>query len=175
MSKQDSQLSEADGVKVAAPEKQYTKDLKKIFKVLPDHALERGHDLIEKAFYYAYAAHRGRKRYSKEPYFVHCLEVAKILAELHLDPLAIAGGFLHDVVEDTNIPLPEIEKEFGKDVALLVDGVTKISSMRYESFEVRQAANFRKMLLSMSQDIRVILIKFADRLHNMRTIEYLPE
>ncbi len=162
------------GVKVASPESEYLEDLEKIFEMLPDPVLERGKDLIEKSFYYAYEAHRGRKRYSKEPYFVHCLEVAKILAEHQLDHYVICAGFLHDVVEDTNIPLSDLEGEFGPQIALLVDGVTKISGLRFESLEVRQAANFRKMLLTMSKDIRVILIKFADRLHNMRTIEYLP-
>jgi GTP pyrophosphokinase len=164
----------AQEIKVAPPEAEYLNDLKKILGMLPETATRADKKLVEKAFYYAYEAHRGRKRYSKEPYFVHCIEVAKILAELHLDAHTITGGFLHDVVEDTNIPLSEIDKEFGSNIALLVDGVTKISGLQVESFEVRQAANFRKMLLSMSKDIRVILIKFADRLHNMRTIEYLP-
>ncbi len=164
----------AQETKVAPPEVEYLDDLKQILGMLPQTTSEEDRKLVEKAFYYAYEAHRGRKRYSKEPYFVHCIEVAKILGELHLDAHTITGGFLHDVVEDTNIPLTEIEKEFGANIALLVDGVTKISGLRVESFEVRQAANFRKMLLSMSKDIRVILIKFADRLHNMRTIEYLP-
>jgi len=161
-------------LKVATPEADYLQDLSQILEILPEHVKERGRELIEKSFYYAYEAHRGRKMYSKEPYFVHCVEVAKILAEHKLDHYVICAGFLHDVVEDTNIPLSEIKKEFGAEIALLVDGVTKISGLPFESFEVRQAANFRKMLLIMSKDIRVILIKFADRLHNMRTIEYLP-
>lgn len=155
-------------------EKEYIEDLNEIFGKISPHLNEEGQALIEKAFRFAYEAHRGRKRYSKEPYFVHCVEVAKILADLKLDALAISGGLLHDVVEDTEIPLSEIEREFGPEPALLVDGVTKISELPFESLEVQQAVNFRKMLLSMSKDIRVILIKFADRLHNMRTIEYLP-
>jgi len=155
-------------------EREYIEDLNEILAKISPHLSETGRSQIEKAFRYAYEAHLGRKRYSKEPYFVHCIEVAKILADLRLDALAITGGLLHDVVEDTNIPLSDLEREFGADVALLVDGVTKISELRFESLEDRQAANFRKMLLSMSRDIRVILIKFADRLHNMRTIEYLP-
>jgi GTP diphosphokinase / guanosine-3',5'-bis(diphosphate) 3'-diphosphatase len=149
-------------------------ELQKIFKQLPRSLKDSDRALIEKSFYFAFEAHKGRKRYSKEPYFIHCLEVAKILADLQLDALAIAGGFLHDVVEDTNIPLADLQREFGNEIANMVDGVTKISGLHFESFEVRQAANFRKMLLSMSKDIRVILIKFADRLHNMRTIEHLP-
>jgi GTP pyrophosphokinase len=155
-------------------EREYIEDLNEILAKISPHLTEAGRVLIQKAFRYAYEAHLGRKRYSKEPYFVHCVEVAKILADLKMDALAIAGGLLHDVVEDTNIPIEEIEREFGRDVAVMVDGVTKISELRFESLEERQAANFRKMLLSMSKDIRVIVIKFADRLHNMRTIEFLP-
>ncbi|MBU0517456.1 bifunctional (p)ppGpp synthetase/guanosine-3',5'-bis(diphosphate) 3'-pyrophosphohydrolase [bacterium] len=163
-----------NNVKAAQPEDTYSDDLRVILEMMPSSTSKEDLDLIEKAFYYAYEAHRGRQRYSKEHYIVHCIEVAKILAELHLDPMAIAGGLLHDVVEDTNIPLSEITKEFGEPIGLLVDGVTKISSLHVNSYEERQAATFRKMLLSMSKDIRVILIKFADRIHNMRTIEYLP-
>lgn len=161
-------------MQVTAVEKEYIEDLNEIFAKISPHLSDAGRELIERAFRYAYEAHKGRKRYSKEPYFVHCVEVAKILADLKLDALAIAGGLLHDVVEDTEIPLEEVEREFGRELALLVDGVTKISELRFESIEERQAANFRKMLISMSRDIRVILIKFADRLHNMRTLEYLP-
>jgi len=159
-------------------EKEYLEDLNEIFAKAAPHLSDAGRALIEKAFRYAYNAHKGRKRYSREAYFVHCVEVAKILADLKLDSLAIASGLLHDVVEDTDVPLGEIEQEFGQTVALIVDGVTKISKISGLSFDTReeaQAANFRKMLLSMSKDIRVILIKFADRLHNMRTIEYLPK
>lgn len=174
MTAQEVQTKSEKPTKIAQPEAAYLKDLEQLFSKLPTYLKKEERELIEKAFYFAYEAHRGRKRYSKEPYFVHCIEVAKILADLHLDTAAIIGGLLHDVVEDTNIPLAEIEKEFGKDIATLVDGVTKISGLQFESFEVRQAANIRKMLLSMSKDLRVILIKFADRLHNMRTIEHLP-
>jgi GTP pyrophosphokinase len=119
-------------------------------------------------------AHKDQLRKSGEPYFVHCLEVARILTELKMDSATITGGLLHDVVEDTGITIEEVEERFGTDVALLVNGVTKISELRFDSLEQRQAENFRKMILSMVRDIRVILIKFADRLHNMRTIEYLP-
>jgi len=158
-------------------EREYLEDLNEIIGKTSLHVGEAGRNLIEKAFRYAYDAHKGRKRYSKEPYFTHCSEVAKILVDLRLDALTIAAGLLHDVVEDEQVPLSEIETEFGQTVALLVDGVTKISNISGLSFDTKeeaQAANFRKMLLSMSKDIRVILIKFADRLHNMRTIEYLP-
>ncbi len=132
-------------------------------------------DLLHRAFYFAFEAHKDQLRKSGVPYFEHCLEVAKILAELRMDYLTIAGGLLHDVVEDTGVSLEEVEQEFGKEVAAMVDGVTKISELRFDSLEERQAENFRKMILSMVRDIRVILIKFADRLHNMRTIDHLPE
>ncbi|MFQ5824287.1 MAG: RelA/SpoT family protein [bacterium] len=130
--------------------------------------------MLHKAFDFSYEAHKDQLRNSGEPYFAHCLEVAKILAELKMDSTTIAGGLLHDVAEDTGVSIEEVEEIFGHDVALLVDGVTKISELRFDSLEERQAENFRKMILSMVKDIRVILIKFADRLHNMRTIEFLP-
>jgi len=131
--------------------------------------------LLRKAFEFSYSAHRNQLRKSGDPYFIHPLEVAKILINLKMDYETIAGGVLHDVAEDTEVSIEEVEKEFGSNVALLVDGVTKISEIKLMEFEERQAENFRKMLLSMVRDIRVILIKFADRLHNMRTLEYLQE
>ncbi len=132
-------------------------------------------ELLTEAFHYAQEAHKNQLRKSGAPYFEHCLEVAKILCDLRMDYFTIAGGLLHDVVEDTGVSFAEVEEKFGKEIAVLVDGVTKISELKFDSLEARQAENFRKMLLSMVRDIRVILIKFADRLHNMRTIEYLPE
>ena len=131
--------------------------------------------LLEKAFIFARDAHKDQLRKSGDPYFSHPLEVAKILTELKMDYVTVAGGFLHDVVEDTGISIDEVTEQFGPEVALLVDGVTKISELKFDSVEKRQAENFRKMILSMVKDIRVILIKFADRLHNMRTLNYLPE
>jgi guanosine-3',5'-bis(diphosphate) 3'-pyrophosphohydrolase len=131
-------------------------------------------ELIERAFNYARDAHKDQLRSSGEEYFVHSYEVAKILTSLHLDPSTIAAGLLHDVVEDTGITIDDLGEAFGDDIASLVDGMTKISELQFKNQEEKQAENFRKMLLSMSKDIRVILIKFADRLHNMRTIEYLP-
>lgn len=132
-------------------------------------------ELLTRAFHFSQEAHRNQLRKSGAPYFEHCIEVAKILCDLRLDYATIAGGMLHDVVEDTGVTIEEVEEKFGAEIAGLVDGVTKISELKFDSAEEQQAENFRKMLLSMVKDIRVILIKFADRLHNMRTIEFLPE
>src|SRR6476620_10151623 len=115
---------------------------------------------------------RGR---SAEPYLVHPLEVADMLAEMRLDVVAVAAGLLHDIVEDTPTTIEKIRELFGQDVAHVVEGVTKLSGLHFSSHEERQAESFRKMLLAMVDDIRVILVKLADRLHNMRTLHYLPE
>ncbi|HVF89890.1 MAG TPA: bifunctional (p)ppGpp synthetase/guanosine-3',5'-bis(diphosphate) 3'-pyrophosphohydrolase [Blastocatellia bacterium] len=131
-------------------------------------------DLLRRAYLFSAREHRGQIRKSGEPYLVHPLEVANILAELKLDPVCIATGLLHDIVEDTNISLQVIEEYFGPEVAHLVDGLTKISKLDHASHEERQALNMRKMLLAMVDDVRVVLVKLADRLHNMRTLEYLP-
>jgi len=131
--------------------------------------------LLRKAFEYSFNAHGDQLRISGKPYFEHPLEVVKILTGLKMDWETIAAGVLHDVVEDTKSSIEDIKREFGNNIAQLVDGVTKISELKLLGTEDQQAENFRKMLLSMVKDIRVILIKFADRLHNMRTIEFLPE
>jgi guanosine-3',5'-bis(diphosphate) 3'-pyrophosphohydrolase len=131
--------------------------------------------MLKKAFEFSYNAHSDQKRESGDLYFEHPLEVAKILTGLRMDYETIAGGILHDVAEDTELTIDSVAKEFGDNIAQLVDGVTKISELKLLEFEQQQAENFRKMLLSMVRDIRVILIKFADRLHNMRTLQYLPE
>ena len=133
--------------------------------------------LIEKAYRIAYDAHQGQVRKSGEPYIIHPLCVAIILADLEMDKETIVAGLLHDVVEDTVMTDEEIRKEFGDEVALLVDGVTKLGQLSYDADKVEvQAENLRKMLLAMAKDIRVILIKLADRLHNMRTLKYMtPE
>ncbi len=130
--------------------------------------------LIRRAYEFSDKAHAGQKRQSGEPFVEHCLEVAFVLAELHMDSTTIAAGLVHDVVEDTNFTLEDIRREFGDEVAELVDGVTKIGAVHFNSFEEQQVEYFRKMLLSMAKDIRVILIKLADRLHNMRTLGALP-
>ncbi|HLK34216.1 MAG TPA: bifunctional (p)ppGpp synthetase/guanosine-3',5'-bis(diphosphate) 3'-pyrophosphohydrolase [Terriglobales bacterium] len=130
--------------------------------------------IIRQAYNYSLLHHSGQQRASGEPYLVHPLEVACVLAEMKLDPIAIAAGLLHDSVEDTSVTIVDIRKEFGEQVAHIVEGVTKISKIDFASSEERQAENVRKMVLAMVDDIRVVLIKLADRLHNMRTLEHLP-
>ncbi|MFQ6007402.1 MAG: RelA/SpoT family protein [Candidatus Zixiibacteriota bacterium] len=130
--------------------------------------------LIRKAYEFSTAAHAGQKRHSGEPVTEHCVEVALILAAQHMDSTTIAAGLIHDVVEDTSVAPEVIRREFGDEIGDLVEGVTKLGSVRFSSREEQQVEYFRKMLLTMAKDIRVILIKLADRLHNMRTLEYLP-
>ncbi len=153
---------------------EHVREFNAIRQAVAQHSQDADLDLLDRAFRYSYKAHLGQRRISGEPYIIHSIAVAKILADLHLGDVSVAAGFLHDVVEDTDITIDALRVEFGDSVANLVDGVTKIPELKYESAEKKQAENFHKMLLSMSQDLRVILIKFADRLHNMRTIGYLP-
>jgi len=131
-------------------------------------------EIIQRAYEFSLQHHKGQTRASGEPYLVHPLEVALVLAEMKLDSTAIAAGLLHDAVEDTGVTNHEIEENFGAPVAHIVDGVTKIAKINLASREERQAENVRKMVLAMTDDIRVVLIKLADRLHNMRTLEHLP-
>ena len=131
-------------------------------------------DLIEKAYYFAEEAHRGQIRRSGEPYFFHPLGVAGILAHFQMDLPTIATGLLHDTVEDTAVTIEEIEREFGPTVKLLVDGVTKISQMNFRDTHQKQGENIRKMIVAMGKDVRVVLVKLADRLHNMRTLNHMP-
>jgi len=132
-------------------------------------------ELIEKAYVYSAKVHQGQIRLSGEPYLSHPLEAAYILAQLKMDVICIAAGLLHDVIEDTDTELSEIRDLFGEETANIVDGVTKIGKMHFVNREQRQAENVRKMILAMSSDIRVILVKLADRLHNMRTLGFQPE
>jgi GTP pyrophosphokinase len=130
--------------------------------------------LVEQAYAYAEQAHRGQMRLSGDPFLTHCVKVAQFLVELHLDTTTIAAGLLHDVIEDTPHTKAELAERFGEEVASLVEGVTQIGRVKYHSSEEHQAENMRKMLIAMAKDIRVILIKLADRLHNMQTLKYLP-
>jgi GTP pyrophosphokinase len=145
--------------------------LEKVRDYHPDADVE----LLRRAYVFSALEHKGQVRHSGEPYLVHPLEVATILADMKMDAVTIAAGLLHDVVEDTLTTTERIQQTFGPDVAHLVEGVTKISAITFSSSEERQAENFRKMLLAMVDDIRVILVKLADRLHNMRTLNFLPE
>lgn len=129
-------------------------------------------EIVNKAIDFAIKYHAHQKRASGEPYYYHVLEVAKIMAEMNLDTTSILTAILHDTIEDTELTYEDIEEHFGKDVAQLVDGVTKLTRLDFQEDEVIQAENFRKLLLAMSEDIRVLLVKLADRLHNMRTIDY---
>ena len=132
--------------------------------------------LIERAYALAERSHKGQLRKSGEKYITHPMAVAEILAEIELDATTVASAILHDVVEDTEITIPEVAKLFGDDVAMLVDGVTKLKKVFLLKPEDQQAETIRKMLLAMAKDVRVILIKLADRLHNMRTLKHmLPE
>src|SRR5512142_784904 len=145
--------------------------LEKVRDFSPDADVE----LLRRAYVFSAFEHKGQVRHSGEPYLVHPLEVADILADMRLDAVTIAAGLLHDVVEDTLTTPERIRELFGPEVAHIVEGVTKLSTIPFSSSEERQAENFRKMLLAMVDDIRVILVKLGDRLHNMRTLHYLPE
>ncbi len=145
--------------------------VEKVRNINPDADI----DLLRRAYVFSAFEHKGQVRHSGEPYLVHPLEVADQLADMKLDVVAIAAGLLHDIVEDTQTPIERIKELFGTDVAHVVEGVTKLGAISFSSNEERQAENFRKMLLAMVDDIRVILVKLADRLHNMRTLHHLPE
>jgi GTP pyrophosphokinase len=131
-------------------------------------------DLLARAYRFSADCHQGQQRASGEPYLSHPLEVANLLVNFKMDVTTVTAGLLHDVLEDTSATKTDLEREFGKEIAELVDGVTKLSKLAFSSREERQAENFRKMLVAMARDLRVLMIKLADRLHNMRTLQYLP-
>jgi GTP diphosphokinase / guanosine-3',5'-bis(diphosphate) 3'-diphosphatase len=159
---------------VQDPDARYRSELDRIIRLVQSVHKNPDVGLLDKAFRFASEAHRNQLRKSGSPYIEHCLDTAATLAELRMDAITVAAGLLHDVVEDTGVGIEEVREAFGNQVAQLVDGVTKISELKFNSREEEQAENFRKMIFSMSKDLRVILIKFADRLNNMRTLDFLP-
>lgn len=145
--------------------------IEKVSKYLPDEDVQ----FIERAYQFAKVAHEGQYRKSGEAYIHHPVEVTGILANLEMDAITLAAALLHDVIEDTEVTIDQLKQEFGQEVTLLVEGVTKLKQIKYKSQEEQQAENHRKMFVAMAKDLRVILIKLADRLHNMRTLKYQPE
>lgn len=152
-------------------EMRYADVVRKVVAYLPDADLHRMRASVE----YAFGKHDGQVRKSGEPYIGHPIEVAHIAADMHLDMPSVCAAFLHDTVEDTDATLEDIEELFGEDVRLLVDGLTKISKLKFRSKEEAQAENIRKLIISMGRDVRVVLVKLADRLHNLRTLEHMAE
>ena len=132
-------------------------------------------ETLNKAYNFALEAHQNQKRDEGVPYIIHPIAVAKILTDLKLDSATITTGLLHDTIEDTKVTYENVKKEFGEEVANLVDGVTKISALEDKASVNSKAENFRKLILATSKDIRVLLVKLADRLHNMRTLEHMPK
>src|SRR5262245_16412305 len=176
-------VDEARGQSLAGPETRLTEDQRRmlgdLFAVVEEHADEAAEKverkLVEEAFVFACERHADQRRASGEDFIVHPVGVAKICAGMRLDTATLCAALLHDTVEDTSASLEEVSERFGEEIATLVDGVTKLSGVTFQSRDDRQAENYRKMMVAMAQDIRVILIKLADRLHNMRTLGSMPK
>lgn len=149
-------------------------DVKEIIDLIIGGATKKETELIEKAYNFALRAHEGQKRNSGEPYFIHVFETAKILAKLRVDVETIAAGLLHDVLEDTDTKEEELKKEFGENIVFLVNGVTKLGTLKYRGHE-RHVESLRKFFVAMTNDLRVVIIKFADRLHNLRTLQHVRQ
>ncbi len=154
---------------------QHIRDYNDLYNCMTGFGGNYDFDMVKRAFERCVTAHEGQKRLSNEDYYIHPLNVAKIIISLGLDSQSISAALLHDVVEDTDATVEDIKQEFGAEVALLVDGVTRIGKLNFSTKEQEQAESLRKMLIAMGQDIRVIIIKLADRLHNMRTIDAMPD
>ena len=153
---------------------QYKRQFERIVRKIREYSKNPDIELLRHAYKFTYDAHKNHFRKSGKLYIEHCIETANILVDLRMDVVTLAAGLLHDVVEDAEVSIEEIQELFGEETAQLVDGVTKISELKFQSQAEKQAENFRKMIFSMAMDLRVIMIKFADRLHNMRTIQFLP-
>src|SRR3990172_6369999 len=152
-----------------------TMTLNGLLERVRSYSQARDLEILKKAYYFSSEAHCSQKRSEGSPYIKHPLAVASILADMKMDPASIAAGLLHDTIEDTGTTIEDIKGIFGKEISFIVKSLTKLSQVEFKTKKEAQAENFRKMLLAMSEDIRVILIKFADRLHNMRTLQHLPE
>jgi guanosine-3',5'-bis(diphosphate) 3'-pyrophosphohydrolase len=149
-------------------------ELQTLLEEIPKYQPGAELDILNRAYRFSEASHQGQQRASGEPYLSHPLEVARLLVDFKMDVVTVTAGLLHDVLEDTKVTKRDLEREFGQEIADLVDGVTKLSKLAFSSREERQAENFRKMVVAMARDLRVLMIKLADRLHNMRTVDYLP-
>ena len=153
-------------------EKKFKRRLDELIKEIEKYNPQFDRELLLKAYKFSYDTHKEQLRLSGKPYFIHCIEVAKIMVELKMDLTTIICGLLHDCIEDSQVTREELREEFSEKVAEIVDGVTKIGEIKYKRTEDQRAENFRRIMFSMVKDIRVIIVKFGDRLNNMRTLEF---